>query len=178
MTNALALLLLLAQPAPVEVPRAQAPTTPAAPGAQEQGGTLLIPAETPVALELTEEVGSKHSKTLQRFGLWLAEPILVDGRVAVPAGTPAVGEVVHAARAGTKPGELILAARYIAFGDVRIPLHKTRFSHTGASGSTTIIGGPGVISWSTHGHNIKLPPGFRLPSFVAAATSVPAPSQR
>lgn len=164
MTGAFALLLLAAGPA-------SAPAAMAA--GQEQGGTLVVAAETPVVLELTEPIGSRHSKTLQRFALRLAEPILVDGRVAVPAGAPAVGEIVHAARAGTKPGELILAARYIDVGTARIPLHKTRFSHTGASRSTTIVGGPGLISWSTSGDNIKLPVGFRLPAFVTAATAVP-----
>ena len=151
-------------PAPISAP-------PAPPGPAD---TVVIPAETPVVLALAEEVSSRHAKPLQHFALRLAEPILVGGRIVVPAGAPAEGEVIHAGRAGTKPGELILAARSIDAGAVRIPLHKGHFSNSGAS-SAMVIAGPGFVSYSTSGKNIKLPVGFRLPALVAAATPVPVP---
>ena len=59
----------------------------------------------------------------------------------VPAGTPGVGEVVHAERArfGGKAGELILAARYLDFQGTRIPLRTLRFgAQQGRDNSGTI----------------------------------------
>jgi hypothetical protein len=48
------------------------------------------------------------------------------GSVVAPAGTPGVGEVVHAAHAsfGGKAGELILAVRYLELNGTRIPLRS------------------------------------------------------
>lgn len=87
-----------------------------------------VPARTPVAIEITDTVNSKANNSRDAFTFRLAEPLVVDGRVVAPAGTPGVGEVVHAARARAmgKAGELILAARYLQLGENRIPLRSLR----------------------------------------------------
>ncbi len=87
-----------------------------------------VPARTPVAIEITDTLNSKANNSRDAFAFRLAEPLVVDGRVVAPAGTPGVGEVVHAARARAmgKAGELILAARYLQLGETRIPLRTLR----------------------------------------------------
>lgn len=153
---------------------AQTPPNAAEP-APSSAGTAVIPAETIVLIEIVEPVGSRHSRTGQQFAIRLAEPILVEGRVVVPAGVTGVGEVVHAAHAGTKAGELIVAARYLQFGETRIPLHRTRYARSGRdiSGITT---GPNYVGMWTSGSNIELRAGSKLPVYVAAPVAIPMPA--
>eukprot|EP01035_Chromulina_nebulosa_P001088 gene1089-biopygen932 len=84
-------------------------TAPAAEGVKVPGGTPLI-------VELVDKIGSRHAHTGDHFRIRLAEPLTIDGRVVLPAGTAGEGEVVQAKAAtfSGSPGELILAARYLA----------------------------------------------------------------
>jgi hypothetical protein len=85
-------------------------------------------ANTELLFEMGETVSSKTHQRGDRFVLRLAAPLVVDGQVLVPAGTTAVGEVVHAAKSamGGQAGELILAARYVDFAGQQIPLRTFR----------------------------------------------------
>lgn len=98
-------------------------------------GCLLVPALTPVRIELLAPVGSKFSKSGDMFPIRLVDPILVDGQVAVPAGVTGMGEVVHAKKSGGSgsPGELIVAARYVDVRGSRLRLRSMRMSATGKS---------------------------------------------
>lgn len=99
-----------------------------------------IPAMTVVQLEIDEPLGSKTSKTGQAFAIRLRNPILVDGRETVPAGTLGRGEVVHAKKGGGSgaPGELVLAARYLDVGGRRLPLRSLRFGELGSDKIATV----------------------------------------
>jgi hypothetical protein len=151
-------------------------------GAQT-GGTAASPscctiaADTPVRIAVVEPVSSRSSRTGERFAIRLAEPIVVDGHVLVPAGAPGVGEVVHAQQRGgfSRPGELILAARYIAHGEVRIPLHKLRFAMSGADGTTRwVVGYPATYMTVSGVGHVDVAAGTILQARVAAPVTVPA----
>jgi hypothetical protein len=88
-----------------------------------------IPALTFVDIEIVDPLDSKTNKPNDSFKIKLAEPIEIGGKILVPAGTPGMGEVVHAskARAAGKPGELILAARYLDYNGTRIPLRSFKY---------------------------------------------------
>jgi hypothetical protein len=103
-------------------------------------GCFLIPALTPVKLELMAALGSKISKPGDTFEIRLAEPIVVDGRIAVPAGTTGQGEVVHAKKSGGSgaAGELILAARYLDFNGQRLRLRSMNFAQSGQPKVNTV----------------------------------------
>lgn len=92
-------------------------------------------------IEIVDRVSSKANRPGDRFAIRLAEPLIVDGQVLIPAGTAGIGEVVHSAKsgAGGKGGELILAARYLELGSIRIPLRSFRYGRSQGSDSSKTI---------------------------------------
>jgi hypothetical protein len=101
---------------------------------------LTIPALTPVKVEVLATLGSKTSKTGDTFPIRLAEPIVIDGMDAIPAGTTGMGEVVHAKKSGGSgaAGELVLAARYLDVGGERLRLRSMHLSPNGRSNIDTV----------------------------------------
>lgn len=160
--------------APAATPTLAAPAAAAVPAS-----SLRLPANTVVELETLDEVSSKTSKPKDFFRLRVAEDVRVDGRVLIPAGTEAIGQVVHAAKsgAGGKAGELILAARAIKLpqGDVKL---RSGFGaagqqRTGAALATVIA--VGVLGLFVHGKDLLLPAGTPVSARVAEDTDLPLP---
>jgi hypothetical protein len=123
-----------------------------------------VAAGTVVELETTEPVSSRDRKHGDRFGLRLHAPLLVDDMVVLPAGTPGVGEIVHAdrARGGGKPGELILAARYLRVGATQVSLHGMTLGATGKDktrASMAVATAVGPLALFIHGGEIEIPTG-------------------
>ena len=110
-----------------QIPAAQIPAAPAC------EGCLTIPALTPVTVQVVPALGSRISKTGEMFEIRLSEPIMLDGRAAVPAGAKGMGEVVHAKKPGGSGagGELVLAARYLEVDGQRLPLRSMHLSSKG-----------------------------------------------
>lgn len=104
-------------------------------------GFVRIPANTPVNFEIVEALSSKTSKIDQTFAIRLLDPVTVDGKVVLPAGTAGEGQVVHAAKATGlgKAGELILAARYMQCGDTKIGLRGLKLGGTGEDKTGTLM---------------------------------------
>ncbi|HEY2661497.1 MAG TPA: hypothetical protein VGI79_17395 [Caulobacteraceae bacterium] len=157
--------------APVAVPAA----TPAPPPAPV---CCLITANTPILVQLTNEVSSYTAKKGDTFALSLAEPIMQDGKVLVPAGAPGGGEVVDAAHAnlGGKPGKLVLAARYIEYGGVRLPLRAFRLGGGGRNNSDVVLGvdlAIGIVSVLIPGGEMKYPAGLKAVAKIAADVTLP-----
>ena len=86
----------------------------------------LLPANTEIHLRMLESVGSATHRRGDRFKLEVADVIALDGQVIIPAGTPAQGEVIHAAKAGMggRAGELILVVRFLNAGDQWVSLRS------------------------------------------------------
>lgn len=150
-----------------EVPSKAAEAAPAS-------ACCTIPARTVVEIEILDRVNSKLSRTGDRFAISLAEPLMIDGRLVAPAGTRGVGEVVHAAKAGAagKAGELILAARYLELGDVRIPLRSFRYGQSQGKDNSGAVGVgnmaaaaflpvASVLGFLVSGGNVDIPAGTR-----------------
>lgn len=91
-----------------------------------------IPALTPVLISLDAAMSSKTARTGESFSFTLAEPLMLDGVVAIPAGTKGVGEIVHAKGTGVGVGgELVLAARYLDHGGKHVRLRSMKFGVVG-----------------------------------------------
>lgn len=137
--------------------------------------TRTVPAETEIHLRLLEPVASNTHKHGDRFDLEVAEAVIVDGAVAIPAGAACVGEVVHGAKAGFggKGGELILATRFVRVGDQEVKLR----SFSAVSGSERINLAIGlsfvVVGLFVQGKNIALPQGTDVFAKIAADTELP-----
>lgn len=107
-----------AEPMTVIVPRAQS----------------TLPAGTLVALRVDQDLKSQTSKRGDKFSISLAHDIWLNDRIAIPAGTKGVGEVIHSSGKGFggRAGELIVAARYLEVNGQQIPLKNFKLGVAGA----------------------------------------------
>ena len=121
---------------------------PVAPAEISAEGLLRVPALTPVRLQLREPISSNTNRPGDRFKLVVAEDVVVDEAVVIPAGAAAEGEVIHAAKsgAGGKAGELILAARFVTVGTRQVRLRSfiagAGKDRTTEALATSIVAGP------------------------------------
>jgi len=133
---------------------------------------------TEVHLRLLEPVASHTHKRGDRFKLEVAQPIAVDDFILVPAGSPAIGEVVHAAKPGMsgKAGELILATRFVSVGEHEIKLRSfTAGNGENRLGLATGLGVTlGLPALFVVGKNLVLPVGTDVYAKVAADTLLPS----
>jgi len=176
---------------------APAPSTPATPaavlpvGVQAPAAQVASPAdccrilaETAVVVEIAEPLNSSKLHRGDYFALRLAEPVMLDGNVVIPAGTTGVGQVVDAsaARSGGAPGKLVLAARHLDYAGQQLQLHALKLGARGRDNSGLAMGasvGLGVFAMFIHGGQVEIPTGTRADAKLApnvVPPSIPAPS--
>jgi hypothetical protein len=162
-------------------PATNAPTSQVAPAPPRE--CCILAAGTVVEIELAQPVGTRWQKRGDLFALKLAEPLIVDGQPVVPAGASGYGEVVDAAGGGMagRPAKLILAARFIDYGGVRVLLHGFKLSgggHDNSGVAVALSATPyvGVLAIAIPGGEVKYPAGTRARAKVTAdAIFPPAP---
>lgn len=125
-------------------------------------GPRTLAANTVIELETIDAVSSRTSKTGDFFKLKVrADVRAADGAILIPAGTPALGQVVHAARSGGggKGGELILAARFVELGQGQVKLRSgfgaAGKARVGATLATSMVVGP--FAMLIKGKDLELP---------------------
>lgn len=157
-------------------PPVEAPIIAAAPAPLP---CCVIAAGTLVDIEITEALNSKTSQIGAMFGIKTAAPIKVGDVVIVPAGATGQGQVIHAAkaRAAGKPGELIIAARYVEQGGVRIPLRTFRYGPSVGKNNVETAAAVGIIVATPliliiTGGQIDVPIGTKANAKVAADTQI------
>jgi len=137
-----------------------------------------LAAGTEIHLRLLEPVGSHTHKRGDRFKLEVAQAIAVGDFIVVAAGSPAIGEVIHAAKSGMsgKAGELILVARSLSAGEHVVKLRsftagngENRFAL--ATGLGVTLGIPALF---VVGKNLVLPAGTDVYAKVTADTPLPS----
>lgn len=160
-------------PAPVPEPKPEA---------------IVIPNGTPIVVEVTELVSTRTAKVGHMFALKLAEPLVWNGTVIIPEGTPGKGEVIDTGKPGMggKPGKLVLAARYLEFEGRQVPIRAlkmrmgARDNVSGAMAATVVVG---VFGLAVTGGHMEAPAGMQATAKLGAdftptpATETPAASQ-
>ncbi|HEX9139669.1 MAG TPA: hypothetical protein VF848_07760 [Steroidobacteraceae bacterium] len=123
------------QAPPVAAASAPSDATPASTARQ-----LVLHSGTRIPLRFLQALSSATDKSGTQFRLEVTDDIQVDDLIAIPAGSPAIGEIVDARPAGMlgKPGILIVAARYVLVGDRQIRL-KSNLGSTGRDTSSAAI---------------------------------------
>lgn len=96
------------QPAQTPAAPSQAGQTPAPP---PQPTTLEIPRDTRIRVRLDQDLGSKISQPGESFGATVADDVVVNGQVAIPRGSHAVGTVIDAKALGHFKGGALLELR-------------------------------------------------------------------
>jgi hypothetical protein len=79
--------------------------------APEPPRPITVPAETPITVVLSSTISSKVAKPGDEFEATVSEPVIVEGRTAIPKGAHANGTVVDAKKQGAFKGEAVLAIR-------------------------------------------------------------------
>ncbi|HEY3800605.1 MAG TPA: hypothetical protein VGL58_19810 [Caulobacteraceae bacterium] len=139
-----------------------------------------------VQIALAEPVGTKIQKAGETFAIRLAQPLIVNGRVVLRAGTMGVGAVVQSSGPGMggKAAKLVLAARYLEGpGGRRILLQGLQLAAAGhdntetaqAVGLTGIAFGPlGLAALAVPGGNVEFPEGTTSTARLAADVTLPS----
>ncbi len=133
-----------------------------------------VPAATPVEIELVDPVDSKTGQRGNAFAIRLASPLLVNGSEVLAAGAAGQGQIVHAAKARAlgKPGELLLAARWIEGEGVRVPLRGFTLAARGESNAgAALLLSP--LSMFIVGGEVVFPAGTRGQARIAADIEIP-----
>lgn len=177
---------LAQSPSPAAMPQPAAPADAQAPGSiaaisptSPATTCCALPDGTLVELAIGEPLTSKTAQRGQRFKLLLAEPLRVGDTVLLPAGTQGVGEVIHAdpARAAGKPGELLLAARFLQGPAGEIKLRGMKLGGSGKDRGNAAMGvalGLGPLGFLVRGGQIEIPEGARAHAKLAGPLQVPA----
>jgi len=141
------------------------------------GGSVAIPAGTPVSFVTIAPISSRSVKQGQRFPLQVGENVTVASQVLIAKGTAAVGEVEAVSAKGMfgKAGSLVLRPLFIDIGGERVNLVGVTADngHDGtaaAAVTTALIGGFGLI---ITGKSAVVPAGSQLYGRVRADVTLP-----
>lgn len=171
-----------ASPEPaIAVPAAVQPEPVAAlkdTGIAAENNIVTIPLKTPVRFTLDTEISSKTAMPGNLFQLKVSEDLVINGVVAIPGGTPATGEVIHAQKASGfgKPGELLVAIRYIDLPGQQIKMRSFQplqgKSNSNAVMATSFVPYVGLFAGFIQGGQIVMPVNTLVQALVASETTI------
>jgi hypothetical protein len=125
-------------------------------------------------------VSTSTAKPGDHFAIRTAEPMIVDGKTIVPAGAVGLGEVIDTAAGGLggRPAKLILAARYVDYGNVRIRLHAFHLGGAGHDNGNLAMAASfapyvGLLAFTIPGGNLAFPAGTRANAKLTDDLSLP-----
>jgi hypothetical protein len=88
-------------------------------------GSLTLPADTVITVQMNSPLSSKTSRVGDRFSATVTVPVYVSGETAIPSGAVIEGRVtqVSPARRMSKPGSIAIGFDYLIFPDgSRVPV--------------------------------------------------------
>jgi hypothetical protein len=111
---------------------------------------VTLAKNTALTLRLDQNLSSKTSVSGQRFGAKLAQPLVVDGHVVLPAGTEFSGTIAQAVPAGKLSGgaTLRIALNSFTFQDKEYQVSApalVRVTHGQGQRTAKVAGGGAVI---------------------------------
>ena len=137
----------------------------------------------PVELEIVTAASSTTSHQGEQIEIRVAEPVLIDGRIVIPAGTSGYAEVIQVSHRsiGGRPGELSLGLPYLTLAGQRIGLKRLRFGRSGGSDrtqeATIAMALVGIAGGLITGGSINIPSGTRANAVVTTDIFVPIQPQ-
>lgn len=127
---------------------------------------------TPVPLKMSEPLSTegKKLKVGQRFNLEVAEAVLVNGHVVIPAGSPAVGEVTEVRNKGMwgKSGRINARLLYVRANGRQIRL-SGQMDDKGVTGTAGVVGAIALVpvaGFFMTGTSARIPLGAPVSGFV------------
>ena len=131
---------------------------------------VVVKKDTPVELMAYSEVSTANATSGKRFKLILNQPISIGGKIIIPVGTSAWGEVTFAKDSGGlgKSGRMTAKLLFMRLGDAEIPLDgQTSAKGTGAGSAGVAILFTGWAGFFHRGNNAKIKAGEIVTGFVA-----------
>ena len=142
------------------------------PIAVPQHNSAVLRTGTEVPLKLSEELTTKGKKLKvgQRFHMEVAENVVVQDQVVIPAGSPAMGEITEVKNKGMwgKSGHLNARVMYVTVNGRQIRLSGA-FDDKGVTGTAGVVGAIAfvpVAGFFMTGTSAKVPMGTAVKSFV------------
>jgi hypothetical protein len=164
-----------ATPAPVIAPVKPVESVPVATptiAAIALPAQTFLKAGTPVSLRTLDSLTTKKKKLKvgDRFQMEVAEAIVVENAVIIPAGSRAVGEVTLIKNKGMwgKRGRLSARALYLRAGERQVRLSGS-FDDAGSAGTAGVVGAVVVLplaGFFVTGTSAEIPSGTTVKSFL------------
>jgi hypothetical protein len=127
---------------------------------------------TPITLKMSEMITTKGKKLEAGYlaHLEVMDPVLVNGVVVIPAGSPAIAEVTDVRNKGMwgKSGRIAARMLYVTVGDRKIRLRGV-FDDKGVTGTAGVVAAVAflpVAGFFTTGTSATLPLGAAVHGFV------------
>jgi len=161
-------------PAAESAPAVEALVTPPAPAPK-----IVLPKGSMVRLMVTKEVNSRDNHPGDRFILRVDEEVRVDGKLLIPIGTKAWGELVQATKTGGvgKSGTINARLLYLEANGKRIDLDGERQS-SGGGGTGQVVASViafGPFGLLMKGNNATIKAGEILNGYTLADTAFDLP---
>lgn len=140
--------------------------------------TGVVRAGTHIALKTSEPLTTEGKKLRvgQRFQLEVAEAVELDGRVIIPVGSPAQGEITDVRNKGMwgKSGRINARVLYVrAYGrQIRLTGQLDDKGVTGTAGVVAAIAFVPIAGFITTGTSAKIPLGSPVNAFIDEDISV------
>jgi len=137
---------------------------------------IVVPEGTDIKMKTLEPLSSKTARVGDPVALEVTDDVRVGGRLVVPRGSKAHGEVTLVKKHGMagKAGDLIIRPNYVRVGDLKIELRGAKetegASKHGEAIALATISGVGILK---RGQNAVVPVGAQVIGIVMEDTSVP-----
>ena len=130
-------------PAAAEIPAAPAPAAQAP--APQASAVVTIPAGTPLLVRMMDSISSQN-KPGTRFTTTLEQNLVINGAVAIPAGTKIYGDLHSATKAGRAVGKPTIDIRLnqVALGNDMPLIATSSYKETGDSSGKKVLGAAAV----------------------------------
>lgn len=138
---------------------------------------LILPEGMAIPLETRQDMSSKSAHAGDPVELAVAKSITIGGVTVIPAGSPAVGEVVRVRDNGLlgRSGKLDIKVSMIKAGGLDVPVRGER-NAKGRSGTLGAVGA-GILflplAVIVRGRDVKLPAGTAFEVYVDREITIP-----
>ena len=147
-------------------------------------GNAFLRVGTEIPLRLSQELTTKGKRLRvgDRFHLEVAEPVVVQGVVVVPVGSPAMGEITDARNKGMwgKSGHLAARILYMTVNGRQIRLSGA-FDDKGVAGGVGAVAVSAFIAWPAGffmtGTSARVPIGAIVKGFVDEDVPLAMPAE-
>lgn len=137
--------------------------------------SYLIPVGAEIPLATDQDLSSKMNVKGDMVALVTTADVVVSGKVVIPKGTPATGQVAEARAKGAlgMSGKLAIRPLYIRMGDTYIRLSGVSADKGSVTAGAVV--GMIVLTPGFTGRSAYIPKGTKLSAFVEHAVTMTLP---